>query len=382
MEVIMKKQLLTVIALGSLLNLQAMNVVPVVTQLLTKHLFKVGVGVVGSGAVGTGLFMNKAYHDMQKYIADELAKIQNLKNNLQTIAEAAKATAEAAEATAGNAEILAQGARTLAQDTAKELKKLAAQAPVQEAKQTILEQIQKVGFMQFAKNTARDVVDSDAFPYVCCAVAAFALEPVVTRTVRWIHTKWVGERPIQQNLVPVIELRNASPQHAFDSISVKQQQVTRRQYDAAALQDALHTTNNALDELLLVCDKIDERRAEIHINTAENRERITHLRTRITEITDTYNAALVVRPIDEPTVMAARNIYIEEAIIILGNSNREAHRLCLISNRFDRHIQAQLFPAPTAPRTSFFTPSEMTKRRAYTLGLFGALCAGYKFITS
>jgi len=338
----MKKQFLTVIALGSLVNTQA-------------EIYEFGGFVWGEKALS------------------QIDAIQAAGNAaVQAISQSGRVAVNT----------VSQAGSQVLNQIRLEAAKFAAAIPQPVIKESIAQQIQAVGLKQYAKNTTEKFVKSEAFPYLCCAAAALVLEPVVTGTARWIHTKWVGERPIQQNLIPVIELRNASPQHAFDSISNKQQQIIRRLYDAAALQDALHTTNNALDELLLVCDKIDERRPEVHIDTGANRERITRLKNRITEITDTYNAALAVRPVDEATVRTARNAYTEEAITILGNSSREAHVLCEISNRFDRNTQAQLFPAPTAPQTSFFTPSEMTKRRAYTLGLFGALCAGYKFVTT
>ena len=332
----MKKQLLTIIALGSLVNAQA--------------IYEFG-GFVWE---------------------DPKPALTAIKEATDVAVKRVNEAGNAALSVIGQA-----GNQVLAQ-----IGQAAAKIPKQIVKESIVQQIQRLGVKEYAKNTAQNFVKSEVFPYLCCAGAALVLEPVVTGTARWIHTKWVGERPIQQNLVPVIELRNASPQHAFDSIGTKQQQIIRRLYDAAALQDALHTTNNALDELLLVCDKIDERRPEVVIETGANRERINRLKNRITEVTDAYNDALGVRPVDDATVRTARNTYTEEAIRILGDSSREAHVLCGISSRFNGNTQAELFPAPAAPRTSFFTPSEMFKRRAYTLGLFGALCAGYKFVTS
>ena len=338
----MKKQFLALIALGSLVNAQAM--------------FEYG-----------------------GYVLETLPALEAIKKATNAGVQAIDASGQAVLNNVGQA-----GSQVLTQIRL-EAAKFAAAIPQPVIKESIVEQIQRLGFKQYAKNTTEKFVKSEAFPYLCCAAAAVVLEPVVTGTVRWVHNKWTGNDNTlrEEELLRPVTQQNANPEDVFKALL----QIQTRLNDAInvtpiAVQESQRVQDLLNINLRLICDKMNATSPGIANNLWTNFtvliDRINQNNVRLRTNTDRTTAHRT-----ETDVYQAFQQYTMEVNNIIISAIGRTQELIILKNSPQlQEYRTQLFPTPTAPRTSFFTLSEMTKRRVYTMGLFGALCAGYNFATS
>lgn len=345
MEVIMKKQFLALIALGSLVNAQAM--------------FEYG-----------------------GYVVETQPALTAIENAANAGVQAIKKSGQVAVNIVNEA-----GIQVLTQIRS-EAEKFAAAIPQPVIKESIVEQIQRLGFKQYATKVLEQAksLKVDLVPLAGCMIAGALVEPAVTAVYNKVYnTVWTT--PTIENIMPRerILIQEANPRNVVIDLHRIQSAIIAAGQNTAPIANQLNKLRVILhNELRNVCLKLNTVDANIAQNQINELERdIMRIDVANTTLTNGLNAAHATN--DQKA--AAERTYTATANNVIADCLVTAQAVKALADNYVARTEngaALLFPTPvqTETRSLLFPFSETTKAciRKATVGAM--VYGGYVFVTT
>lgn len=345
----MKKQFLALIALGSLVNTQA-------------EIYEFGGFVWGE----------KALSQIDAIQAAGNAAVQAINQSVQV---AVKTVSEAGSQVLNQIEL--------------EAAKFAAAIPQPVIKESIVEQIQRLGFKQYATKAFEQAknLKVDLVPLAGCMIAGALVEPAVTAVYNKIYnTVWTT--PTIENTMPRERtlMEEANPRNVIADIQRIQVATFAAGENTAPIVMQLNRLRVILhNELRNVCLKLNNLVNHLALNQIHDIERhiaaIDAANTTLTDVLNRVDATNQQKATAQRTYVAGAN-----NIIAASLNNAQAVRALADEQAGIRgnDAVALLFPTPIQTRTSslLFPLSDSTKSYLRKLTVGAMVYGGYVFVTT
>lgn len=341
----MKKQFLALIALGSLVNAQAM--------------FEYG-----------------------GYVLETLPALEAIKKATNAGVQAIDASGQAVLNNVGQA-----GSQVLTQIRL-EAAKFAAAIPQPVIKESIVEQIQRLGFKQYATKAFEQAknLKVDLAPLAGCMIAGALVEPAVTAVYNKIYnTVWTTPTIENTTQRERILIQEANPRNVVIDLYRIQSAIIAAGQNTAPIANQLNNLRVILhNELRNVCLKLNTVDPNIAQNQINELERdITRIDVANTTLTNGLNAAHATN--DQKA--AAERTYTATANQVIADCLITAQEVKALADNYVARTgngAALLFPTPvqTETRSLLFPFSETTKAYLRKLTVGAMVYGGYVFVTT